>query len=158
MPTSTYTALATTTTSGGETSVTFSSIPATYRDLVLVVQPIDTTTNGGRMRFNSDSGSNYSYVYMGGTGSAAESYSGTTNGVASWVAQSTISTVIFQIMDYSATDKHKTVLDRSSRSDARVRAAATRWANTSAITSIELNLQGADFSAGSTFSLYGIAS
>lgn len=68
------------------------------------------------------------------------------------------------IMDYSATDKHKTTLIRNGKqggSNDGVEAIAGRWANTAAITSLEIfsiTGGGITFSAGSTFALYGIAS
>jgi hypothetical protein len=94
---------------------------------------------------------------MAGDGSSASSSSGTTTALSNWVAKTTVSSVIFQIMDYSATDKHKTILYRYDR-DTLTRADASRWANTSAITTIEWDIQGQTFAAGSTFSLYGIVS
>jgi len=63
-----------------------------------------------------------------------------------------------QIMDYSATDKHKSGLIRfTSTPDQPVTVAqAFRWASTSAITTI--TLADATFTSGSTFALYGIVS
>jgi len=79
MPTPTYTPLATVTLGSTAASVTFSSIPATYRDLILIItaQRTGSPVNVG-MRFNGDSGSNYSSVFMTGTGSSA--ISGTVSG------------------------------------------------------------------------------
>jgi hypothetical protein len=60
-------------------------------------------------------------------------------------------------MDYSATDKHKTVLSRYGNSSTEVDMAASRWADTSAINSIQILLADAEtYSAGSNFSLYGV--
>ena len=59
-------------------------------------------------------------------------------------------------MDYSATDKHKTVLIRANHPGETV-ACAGRWANTAAITSITINT-ASTFVIGSVFSLYGIVS
>jgi hypothetical protein len=61
-------------------------------------------------------------------------------------------------MDYSATDKHKTVLIRQNSVADSAFAMGARWANTAAITSIQLSLGAATFSTGTTFALYGIAS
>jgi len=58
---STYTPIATNTLASVSTGVTFSSIPSTYTDLVLVINyRLDGTGTGaaGALRFNSDSGSN----------------------------------------------------------------------------------------------------
>lgn len=165
MPTNTYTALATVTLGGSDSEIIFSSIPATYRDLILVCSArgtITTFTNVS-IRFNSDTGSNYTTVAMYGTGSAAASYSETaTNITLEQIARSNDTASVFtpivtQVMDYSATDKHKTVLTRNSSTvSGNVVALASRWANTSAITSITLYPFSGSFATGSTFSLFGV--
>jgi hypothetical protein len=162
MPTNTYTALATLTLTGVDNSITFGSIPATYRDLVLVSNNITNDAfNQYRLRVNGDTGGNYNDVYMSGTGSAANS------GVASNAVEITIynsgsgtspATIVTQIMDYAVTDKHKTLLTRASAPAKGVSATASRWANTAAITSITIFTPVGEFTVGSTFSLYGIAS
>jgi hypothetical protein len=150
MPTPTYTPLATVTLASTAASVTFSSIPATYRDLILVVR--GTLTSGvGSIRFNGDSGANYTRVGMYGDGSTAASYSGTS----AEIFNSPI-TDIMNIMDYSATDKHKTYIARDSNSASLVVAQAGRWANTAAITTVALISPSSTFGVGSTFSLYGV--
>jgi len=159
MPTPTYTPLATVTLTSSASSVTFSSIPATYRDLILVITGSLATTPGDlSLRFNSDSGSNYSYVRMSGSGSATNSsadtatrafISGFQRAATNWIS-------INHIFDY-AQSKHKTMLSRFDDSAQGTNAIATRWANTSAITSILINeASGFSYASGSTFSLYGI--
>ena len=159
MPTPTYTALATVTLGSSASSVTFSSIPATYRDLILVANgTIGLSSDNVILRFNSDSGSNYSNVVMVGFGtSSVESAASTTTSIVRATAGNIQSTNIWNIMDYSATDKHKTVLSRSgTNSSTSVSAAAERWANTAAITSIYVAALSTTLSAGHTFSLYGV--
>ena len=151
MATETYIPLATTTLASSASSVTFSSIDQSYGDLILIVVPSNAMQ--GYLRFNADSGSNYSFVYMRGTGSSAQSSAGSGSFELIDTGANELGKV--EIMDYSATDKHKSTLNRSSRD--RVVAKAGRWANTSAITSISVTGATGDFSAGSTFSLYGIA-
>jgi hypothetical protein len=162
MPTPTYTPLATVTLGSSAASVTFSSIPATYRDLILVssirsASGATITTVG--FRLNGDTGSNYSYVFMQGTGSSTGSGSGTlTSGIAAQAENSTLSSFAVSVanfMDYSATDKHKTVLTRANSPSANTQAWASRWANTAAVTSIVL-VPDFSFVAGSTFNLYGV--
>jgi hypothetical protein len=159
MPTPTYTPLANLTLGSTATSVTFSSINQTYRDLILVTNvthsanaEIDLT-----IRFNGDSGANYNRVAMTGNGSAAASFAQTSNNGAELLgASTTISGAITQVMDYSATDKHKTVLFRGNLTAGRVSATAARWANTAAITSLSVSVLSGNYAIGSTFSLYGI--
>lgn len=160
MPTNTYTALATVTLGGSDADIIFSSIPATYRDLVIVIRAKNTVdAQGIRCQFNSDTGNNYSYVVMYGTGSSAASGASSSQGYADFgVNRTTDTSTIVQIMDYSATDKHKTMLVRSDNASEITLAYANRWASTSAITSIKLYASVNSFTSGSTFSLYGIAS
>ena len=164
MPSPTYDLLDSTTLASSASSVTFSSISQDYRDLVLVFEIKGATTNAySGIRFNGDSGSNYGYVNMRGNGSSALSSSGTLNNgtagaVFSEASTTESATAVVQIMDYSATDKHKTFLTRD-KSVGITSASAVRWANTSAITSVQvLDTGGANYAVGSTFYLYGIAS
>jgi len=104
---------------------------------------------------------------MYGDGSTTGSSAATLTGVMpSWIKwiDTEKSTFISSIMDYSATDKHKTVISRFNRvgGDATsadgTGAVAVRWADTSAITSIVIFPTANTLASGSTFSLYGIAS
>jgi hypothetical protein len=165
MPTPTYTPLANITLGSTATSVTFSSINQSYRDLILVFEgSANTSDRVVAIRFNSDSGSNYSRVQMSGTGSSAAS--GTLSGTATdFYYQATASqqtNAVVQIMDYTATDKHKSMVSRANTPAAYVFANAHRWASTAAITSLQVfpatTSYGANgsFNIGSTFALYGI--
>ena len=163
MPTPTYTALANITLGTAASSVTFSSIPATYRDLVVVFNGTLTSNSGITVRNNGDSGSNYPMVIMRNDG-ASGTFSGTDTGngyYATWNAATSGTRIAFilQLMDYSATDKHKTALWRNQYdafgATSRVEAFAGRWANTAAVTSVAVV---AALASGSTFALYGIAS
>lgn len=168
MPTNTYTALATLTLTGSDASITFSSIPATYRDLVLVIGSAKSASGNPAVvaRFNSDSGTNYPYVRMTGNGSGSgASASITTDTFLNLAAAFGINTtenatILVQIMDYSATDKHRPVLVRSNLAGAGVEAIAGRWANSAnAINQIEIfNTSSISFATGTTFNLFGIAS
>jgi hypothetical protein len=164
MPTPTYTPLATVTLGSSASSVTFSSIPATYRDLIVITN--QTMVSGAgydtSLRFNADSGSNYTNVYALGTGSATGS--GTQSltfadcGYMTTFVSNSFNRII-QIMDYSATDKHKTLISRASNTAGAEQVAmyANRWANTAAITTVQvLSGSGNSYAAGSTFNLYGV--
>lgn len=160
MPTPTYDLIASNVLGSSASSVTFSSISGSYRDLVLVVN----ATAGGNnltLRFNSDSGSNYNIVWANGNGSTAVSNSESSQTQMRLTTASYITSVrntnISQIMDYSATNKHKTVLARGN-GEFGVDMIAGRWASTSAITSVQAICDGGNFDSGSTFYLYGIVS
>jgi len=161
-PVSTYVALATTTLPSATATVTFSSIPATYRDLVLVIDGQQSNSGGSEvvMQINGDGSSSYTNVRMNGNGTNTSSASYTETFIT--LAQATRGvrfTTVTSIMDYSATDKHKTVLSRGNQGGGGdgVGAIAGRWPSTSAVTSIAAkNYFGENFDAGTTFSLYGI--
>lgn len=158
MPTPTYIALANITLGSSASSVTFSSIPATFRDLVLVSQNSMTTSASLFVRFNNDAGANYTAVRMFNTGGG--STASDTSAPAEIGYNTTTNIGIANIMDYSATDKHKTYLTRWGNADGTsyVQAYAARWANTAAITTVNIAPSSGLISAGSTFALYGIAS
>jgi hypothetical protein len=156
MPTPTYTPLATVTLASATSSVTFSSIPATYRDLILVVAASGSDTDE-RIRFNADTGSNYTFVRMFGDGSSASSSSVSNTYIRTMAGDlSGLYNAIIQIMDYSATDKHKTTLGRGNKAGTFVVATAGRWANSAAITSVNYSVATGNFGIGSTFNLYGV--
>jgi hypothetical protein len=157
--TNTYIALSTITLATAQSSVTFGSIPQTYRDLVLVLNGTMSVVDTIGIRFNSDSGSNYFGVSMNGSGSSASSDTWTSITQAFvGVFATTQTTSIIQIQDYSVTDKHTTILSRTGAAGDRVRAHAFRWANSAAISSITFTSNGGtNYQSGTTFSLYGIA-
>jgi hypothetical protein len=153
MPTPTYTLIDSVTLGSSASSVTFSSIDQTFGDLVLVFSGTGLN-NSYYIEFNADAtSSNYSYVRMvafasPGSGSGAFPQVGSIDNV--------IGNNISQIMDYSATDKHKTTISRANFSDYTLGAYAMRWANTSAITSLKAYADNS-FDSGCTLFLYGIA-
>ena len=161
MPTPTYTPLATRTLTGSAASVTFSSIPGTYQDLILVIESQGTTTADARLTINGSSSAIYNYLRMSGTGSSATSGGGSnqTIGVISSQPFSTTSQaalLTLHFMDYSATDKHKNVLVRGNAASTGVEAIIQRWASTSAITSILVFPSTGSWATGGVFSLYGV--
>jgi hypothetical protein len=83
----------------------------------------------------------------------------TTGAIASRIPNVNRSAGVTTIMDYSATDKHKTSLSRGNalgQANVSVIAYASRWANTNAITSLTVLLESGSFLTGSTLSLYGV--
>lgn len=155
-------ALATTTLASASATVSFSSISGSYRDLRIILNCSHSADNEVDLnyRFNGDSGANYSRVAMTGDGSSTGSFAlGGETELQLLQGSTTRSLATTDIMDYSATDKHKTVLARGNLTTGRVSAFAGRWASTAAITSISITPRsGGTFTAGSTFSLYGVVS
>jgi hypothetical protein len=160
MPKKTYTQINSLTLAAASTSVTFSSIPQNFRDLVLLINADGTSQTELYVRMNGDTGSTYIAVRMQGSGTtnASTTYSGTggmrLNGNGDIMTNFSFNAVI-QLLDYSATDKHKTLLSRTSSSNG-VDANAGRWPSTSAITSVTSYPAAGSFDIGSTFTLYGI--
>lgn len=164
---STYTPIATTTLSTSTATVTFSSISGSYTDLVLICNIAQAAGNNSlRIRYNSDTGTNYSRTYILGNGTSATS-ARTTSDVSGYLSEVTGSTtlefaVIANIFNYSNTTTYKTHLSRSNRASSGVDATVGLWSSTSAITRIDLAMGGSfptnNFASGSTFTLYGIAS
>jgi len=163
----TYVALATNTLSSTAATVSFSSIPSTYTDLVLVATLRQSTTNqDGYLRFNSDTGTNYSDTVVRGNGSTASSVRDTSAagidiGVMSNSANASgeFETVIINIMNYANTTTNKTVIMRTNQTASIVNAIVGLWRSTAAINTVSLESRNSgSFAIGSTFSLYGIAS
>lgn len=156
--TATYRPLATVTLASSASSVTFSNIPSTYRDLILVIQGTNTSSGNSRLRVNGDSGNNYNQVRMYGAGGAgSDSASNIDSLDMSSMTTSSGYQAVIQLMDYSATDKHKTILSRTQESNiSAVLANAGRWANTAAITSITMFTSSGSYATGTTLNLYGI--
>ena len=162
---STYTPIATTTLGSAQATVTFSSIAGTYTDLVLICNIAQAAGNNSlRIRYNSDTGTNYSRTYLLGNGSTASS-GRTSSDVSGYVSETTGSTtlelaVVAHIMNYSNTTTYKTHISRSNRASSSVDAVVGLWQSTSAITRIDLAIGGSfptnNFATGSTFTLYGI--
>ena len=155
MPTATYTPLANTTVSIAAASVAFSNIPATYRDLILVSRNSMTLMSPLYVRFNNDTGANYAAVRIFNAGSTPTS---DTASPAEIGFNTTTNMGIANIMDYSATDKHKSYLTRWGNADGTsyVQFYAARWANTAAITTVNIAPSSGLITAGSTFALYGV--
>jgi hypothetical protein len=158
---STYEPIATSTLGSAASSVTFSSIPSTYTDLVVVAAPLASSAEEFVMQFNGDTAGNYSATILWGDGSTAGSIrvSNQTYAYLNYYASvsTTQNTQIFNIMNYASTTTNKTVVGRANRADSGVDAAVALWRSTAAITSIALKLKnGSNFSTGSTFTLYGI--
>jgi hypothetical protein len=158
MATPTYDLIDSVTLASTVSSLTFSSITQDYRDLVLVLCPIAASSVAGTtVQFNDDTGGNYSGIGMYGTGSTTARFQ-STNLTSVIAADNRVesSVNVAQIMDYSATDKQKTILITKSNAADSAMAGLSRWANSSAITVIKIAAANS-FAAGSTFNLYGIA-
>jgi hypothetical protein len=157
--TATYENIATATASGSTSVITFASIPATYTDLVLISSGIYISDGFiHQLTFNNDTGNNYSWTRVLGNGTAASStrQSNIAYAHGGWAAINP-STNIVHIMNYSNTTTNKTVVTRGNYAAGATAAFVSLWRSTSALSEIDITLEaGVNYSAGSTFTLYGI--
>ena len=161
----TYDKIATTTLGSAQSSVTFSSISGSYTDLILIANAQGASAPTSRdpgIRFNSDTGSNYSYTGLTGNGSSASSFRSTnqTAGACGFVFPTTnFETIIMHIQNYSNSTTYKTAVFRNSYASSLVGAGVNLWRSTAAITSITIlgsDLGSINIASGSSFTLYGV--
>jgi hypothetical protein len=172
-----YESIATTTLTTASSSITFSSIPATYTHLQLRIITRSSSANNYDniwMRLNSDTNSNYASHYLAGNGATADAYAWssetqirsfyTTGGTAS---SNVFSVSVIDILDYANTSKYKTTrhlngfdnngTGTSNYDKGTIVLSSGLWQNTSAISSINLQINGGvNFTQYSSFALYGI--
>ena len=176
-PPSSYESIATVTVgSGGSSSVSFTSIPATYTHLQvrLIAKSTETLYNQSdaiNFYFNSDTTyTNYRSHWLRGNGSSASAgqiqvagYNIYTGTIASGHSSQTsmFGAQIIDILDYANTNKYKTVRtldgDELNSAEGLVGLYSGLWMSTSAITGLTLNVtNGSNFAQYSQFALYGI--
>lgn len=157
----TYEPIATTTLGSATNSVTFSSISASYTDLVLIISGKNTANSTNYYRFNSDSANNYSQTNLIGDGTSATSSRRSNNDAIIFADNVGTGTNIFSyilnLCNYSNTTTYKTTLHRDGTGAASTTANVGLWRSTSAITSISITGTN-NFASGTTFTLYGILS
>ena len=156
---------------GGASTITFSAIPQTYKHLQIRSFARNITGGGvedtqAAMRFNGDSGANYTYHLVNGNGSAISTSGGVsqTNATAGFVAGSSapadcFSVAVCDILDYTNTNKYKVVRllggDDYNDANGNVYLWSNLWLNTSAITQIVITNSN-NYAQYSSFALYGI--
>lgn len=173
-PATAFESIATSTPSAGATELTFSSIPGTFQHLQIrcISRRNDAGSSIGTdlIRFNSDTGTNYTWHRLWGDGSTVTA-DGTTGASGIQFCRSTGATdtaniygvAIADILDYASTTKNKTVRSITGRDHNNAGATAGAiyltsgvWLNTNAVTSITIWFNGNTIASGSTFALYGI--
>lgn len=167
----TYAQMATVTLSTPVSSVTFSSIPNSYTDLILVNQYMTSSNGGLFLQYNGDADKVYSIVNLISSQNTTPSTYATADQNYIWAdtylqGTGTITTdrpmTVSHIMNYANTSTWKTTLLRSS--DVRtndptfgtVYAGVATFRRAAAIDTINILAGGGNFVIGSTFSLYGI--
>jgi len=163
---STYTPIATYTSGSAFSNYTFTSIPSTYTDLILVGN-FGTTSGTANIALqvgngSIDTGSNYSFTNVNGDGSTAASSRASNQAqiyidYSAYAGNTITATYIWQIQNYSNATTFKTVLGRSNTASQGTNATVGLWRSTSAINQVKIDPQSTTFLANSTFTLYGIA-
>jgi hypothetical protein len=161
--------------SSGASTISFSNIPQNYAHLQLRIVCKNTSTPNigdfASLRFNSDSGMNYTYHRLKGDGSSLTAY-GAATGTFDAVTLERIATsrsatfateehgvVISDILDYTNTNKYTTTRSLGgydSNGQGEVLLMSSLWLNTNAVTSITLTTPEVNFAQYSQFALYGI--
>jgi hypothetical protein len=159
----TYEPIATVNVSTQVSSYTFSSIPSIYTDLIVVLNSGSSIANNSfALRFNGDSGNNYSNTGIYGNGSSVAStresnqpyiYFANTISVTDTVGNAIY---IVNINNYSNTTTNKSVIARNDIAAKGTELVVGLWRNTSAINSILFSYTGGEIKVGSTITIYGI--
>lgn len=156
----TYEPIATQTLGSTAASITFSSIPSTYTDLKIILVGTASSALLTNLKFNNDTGSNYSRTQLDGDGSAASSTVNTNNGFISMglIGSTYPAFQSIDIFSYGGST-YKTVLgsfSNDSNGSGNARNIVGIWLNTAAITTVTLGLGSGTYSVGTTATLYGI--
>lgn len=155
----TYEPITTQTLGSNQATITLSSIPQTYTDLIIVAN--GASTSGGSMiaKFNSDGGTNFGTTYMYGDGSSAVAGQNS-NQTGIFASRNGISSQgggVMQVNNYSNTTTWKTLMARQFGQDQIAWFAVGVWRSTAAITTISFTDEsGGSFTTGFTVTLYGI--
>jgi hypothetical protein len=169
-----FESIATATGTGSSGTITFSSIPSTFKHLQ--IRGIWRTTYAGNPDFicaitaNSDTGSNYAWHNLEGNASTVSASGGasdtrilSTRFAASSVASNTLGVVILDVLDYTSTSKYKTfrlfggVDDNGTAPANKIHLRSGLWLSTSAINTITFTTIGSDnWTTQTSLALYGI--
>lgn len=146
---------------GSSGTISFSSIPTTFKHLQIRMTALSSSASQIRLTFNNDSGT-YSRHILYGNGSSVTSTASTSSSYA-WIAavqtgtSSTIPTAaIVDILDYTSTAKNKTLRSFSGETGSEVSLYSGVWVSTAAVSSLQIILGGGSFATTSRFSLYGV--
>lgn len=151
--------------SGGSSTITFSSIPSTFKHLQ--VRYITRDSNGQHLSFkaNNDSGSNYGFHRVSGNGSSASALASTgrTDMVINQSGTSTTASIfnagVIDILDYANTSKYKTIRTLNGvdyNGSGYVELISNLWSSTSAISTLTFSPFVGTFSQYTQLALYGI--
>jgi hypothetical protein len=166
MATNTYVAIETKTITSTVTEVTFTAIPQTYTDLVLIASPKCDTTRDLQIRVGNgtlDTDNNYSTIagWASTTTAGSNKLQNATYMYGNYYAGATATAGqnhrTYHFNNYSNTTTFKSVLERSSTASLGSDMLVGTWRSTSAINTISIFPLSGNIVADSVFTLYGIA-
>lgn len=154
----TYETIATTTVGSATTTVTFSSVPSTYTDIIIVINGTTASGTGISLRFNNDTGANYADTYIYGNGTNYIVGSNTNSNVCYLGYLNTgRGNTIIHLHDYANTTTYKAAVGRGNDAGNLTIIRGGQWRSTAAISTITVGTDtSVNISAGTVISLYGI--
>lgn len=164
----TFDSIATLSGTGSSGTISFTSIPSTYKHLQIRFMGKASGTGGVEnpsLRFNNDSANNYSAhrLYGNGSSASADAFTSVAQIRAGFFPDSSTANLmgvsIIDILDYTNTNKNKVVKILSGvdqNGSGYVTLSSGAWYSTSAINRIDLIEPGLNWTSNSTFALYGI--
>jgi hypothetical protein len=161
-----YDSIATAVGTGSSATITFNSIPSTYDHLQIRFTGKGTGSAevDSKIRFNSDTGSNYAWhqVYGYNTSAAAAVGTSQTYAIGFYTTGTNDSDVmgvgIVDILDYKNTNKYKTIrtLSGMNGTNGFIGLRSGLWQNTNAINSIDIIIDSGNWATTTQIALYGI--
>jgi hypothetical protein len=147
--------------SGGAASMSFSSIPSTYTDLVCKLSVRGDSLYNVLMSINGST-TNFLYRLIEGDGASAASYANTTGRLGNTLVDTanTFSSIDLYIPNYAGSNNKSYSVDAVSEANvttAYTDLTAGLWSNVTAISSLSFSMSTGNFTQYSTATLYGIS-
>ena len=153
--------------SGGQATISFTSIPSTFKHLQ--VRGISRATSGNqylKVQLNNDTAANYTYHEIFGTGASVGADKATAqtgalamSSVAGSVGSGFFAAIIIDLLDYTNTNKYKTLRDLDGfdyNSTGQIVFNSGLWLSTAVVNRLDLIPNASTFAQYSSFALYGI--
>lgn len=168
---SSFESIATATGTGSSGTITFSSIPSTYKHLQvrLLLRGSATSTNySAKFQLNGDTGNNYAYHILLGDGTSVSATGSSSSGdmpifrsASASYNTGVMGVAIADIIDYASTTKNKTVkvltgVDNNSTTGGYISLNSGLWINTAAVNSLTITVGANTFTTATQVALYGI--
>lgn len=154
---STLTPIATNTLTTATASISFSNIPQTYTDLVLVVRGGTTASAASKVNLNNVTSGIYANTRFWGDGTSTASDRAPNSGEmytgGGWFSDGMF---VVNILNYTNTNIYKPMLSRYSNPSSFTFFNCTTWMSTNAVTSIQVGLNTSTYISGTSFTLYGV--